>query len=321
MKTAIIYVFSGTFNTLHSARMIAHAFREGGVETTVCEIRKPLDALPSPEAYDCIGFGYPVHAYNAPEFFVRFLKQLPDLQRPAFLFKTSGEPFKMNNASSCVVHALLKRKGYDVLLESHMLMPYNVMFRYQDALAKQMYLYTQAQSKLLVLRLLNGERDAIRYHVGHHLVAFLMRIEWFGARFNGLLYSVNKTRCTRCRRCVSMCPVGNIRMDDKGVRFGAQCAMCMRCAMYCPHDAINVGLLQFWKVYGGYEFKRILADAAIPADFVREDTQGYFRMFRKYYRKADAELAKHGLRAETMPAINIAANDDTAAQEESAAAT
>ena len=69
----------------------------------------------------------------------------------------------------------------------------------------------------------------------------------------------------------------------------------MRCAMFCPHDAINVGLLRFWKVNGAYRFKQLLADPNIPADFVREDTKGYFRLFRKYYRKADAMLARYGI--------------------------
>ena len=320
MKTAIIYVFSGTFNTLHSARMIARALREDGMEATVCEVRRPLDALPSPEGYDCIGFGYPVHAYNAPEVFVDFIRRLPPLKRPAFLFKTSGEPFCMNNASSCLVHRILTRKGYEVRLESHMLMPYNVMFRYPDALAKQMVLYTQAQSRLLTLRLLRGERDTIRFHAGHRLLAFLMRIQWFGARINGPLCSADKSRCTRCRRCVSMCPTGNIRLDEKRVHFGTHCAMCMRCAMYCPHDAVNFGLLRFWKVSGAYEFKRLVSDASIPADFVREDTKGYFRLFRKYYREANAMLARYNLHVDTSASAMSSPSADELSQDEAAEA-
>lgn len=306
MSTAIIYVFSGTYNTLHAARMIRCALQEGGVQTTVCEVRMPLDTLPKPDAYDYVGFGYPVHAYNAPQVFVEFIRRLPALKRPAFLFKTSGEPFRMNNASSCMVYRLLSRKGYDVRLESHMLMPYNIMFRYPDALSKQMYLHTQAQSQLLAKRLLGGERDNIRFHAGHWIAAFLMRIEWPGAKLNGALYSVNKKKCTKCRRCVSMCPVNNIRMDDGKIRFSWDCAMCMRCAMFCPRDAINPGLIWFLKVYGGYEYKRLIDDPAIPADYVREDTKGYFRLFRDYFRKADAELERYEIPVKPLePVANI----------------
>ena len=277
MQTAIIYVFSGTFNTLNAARMVSHALQEGGIKTQRCaRSKKPLEVLPMPDAYDYVGFGYPVHAYNAPQVFIEFVRRLPALKRHAFIFKTSGEPFRMNNASSCQLFGLLSRKGYDVMLESHMLMPYNIMFRYPDALAKQMYLYTQAQSELLAKRLINGERDRIRFNPGHRLLSFLLRIEWIGARINGPLYSADKKKCTQCRRCISMCPMNNIKLMDGKIRFGSHCAMCMRCTMFCPHDAVNAGLLRFWKVSGGYEFKRLTADPRISADYVRADTKGYF---------------------------------------------
>jgi ferredoxin len=298
MKTAIIYVFSGTFHTLKAARLICGALEKRGVAAKVCEVKKPFDAIPSPEGYDLVGFGYPVHAYNAPQMFVEFVRRLPPLKRRAFLFKTSGEPFRMNNASSCLVFRLLENKGYDVRLETHMLMPYNIMFRYPDSLAKQMYLYTQAQSDLLALRFLKGDRDHIRFNPGHRLLAFLMRIEWPGAKLNGLLYRVDRKKCTQCRSCVSMCPASNIRMENGRIRFGGQCAMCMRCAMFCPHDAIRVGLLRFWKLNGGYSFQRLLADPDVPTDYVRKETKGYFRLFRKYYRKADAMLARYGIQVE-----------------------
>jgi hypothetical protein len=37
-------------------------------------------------------------------------------------------------------------------------------------------------------------------------------------------------------------------------------------------------------------------DPAVPADFVREDTKGYFRLFRKFFRDLDASLIKYGIR-------------------------
>lgn len=312
MQTAIIYVFSGTFNTLKAARMIARAMRQDGIHASVCEVKLPLDLLPRPDAYDIVGFGYPVHAYNAPQVFIEFVRSLPPLKRSAFIFKTSGEPYRMNNASSGLLHKLLVQKGYDVRLETHMLMPYNIMFRYPDALAKQMYLYTLAQSLLLVRRMISGERDAIHFHWGHRLLAFLFRIQWLGAKLNSPLYSVDKNKCTLCRRCVSMCPTNNIRFQEGKIRFGGRCAMCMRCAMYCPNNALNVGLLRFWKVWRGYDFRLLLADPGVPADYVRDDTKGYFRLFRKYYRKADAQLARYGISMKTPSAADLSAAEDDA---------
>ena len=138
MKTAIIYVFSGTFNTLKAARMISDALGKNNINARVCEVRRPFNDIPSPEGYDLVGFGYPVHAFNVPQVFLKFVKQLAPGTQRAFIFKTSGEPFHFNDASSRLLCRQLKRKGYDVMFETHMLMPYNIMFRYSDSLVKQM---------------------------------------------------------------------------------------------------------------------------------------------------------------------------------------
>lgn len=295
MQTAIIYVFSGTFNTLKAAEMISDALLFRGVSVKVCEIKKPFDNIPSPVGADWVGFGYPIHAFNIPEIFYQFVRRLPSGNQKAFIFKTSGEPSHFNDASSHLLVKILRRKGYDVTLETHMLMPYNILFRYPDALAKQMYLYTEALCRHLTIRLLNGERDIIRCHIRHILFSFLLRIEWPGARLNGLFCSVNKKKCTNCGFCVQKCPTGNIRTNNGKMRFGSHCAMCMRCAMLCPKNAVRFGLINFFKINGAYNFRRLLADSDIAADYVSEDTKGYFRYFRRFFKQADASLAKDGI--------------------------
>ncbi len=295
MQTAIIYVFSGTFNTLKAAGMVADALKMRGLSVKVCEIKKPFEIIPSSRGFDWVGFGYPIHAFNIPQALFEFVKKLPSGNQKAFIFKTSGEPSHFNDASSHLLVRTLRRKGYDVTLETHMLMPYNILFRYPDALSKQMYLYTEAQSRQLAIRIVNGERDVIRYHLRHIVFSILLRIEWPGAKLNGLFCSVSRKKCTLCGSCIKLCPLGNIRIQGGKLRFGRHCAMCMRCAMLCPNDAVRFGLINFFKINGAYNFMRLIADPNITADYVREDTKGYFRYFRRFFRQADASLAKYGI--------------------------
>ena len=296
MPNAIIYVFSGTYHTLKTAEMIKTHLDTGNVPTIIYEVRQPIDHIPSPQEGDIVGFGYPVHAFNAPQLFLAFVRKLPYARHNrAFMFKTSGEPFHINDASSCKLHRMLIKKGYDVVLETHLLMPYNILRRYSDGLVKQMTLYSDAMCLQLVLRLLNGERDIICYKLRHRLASVIFRIEWFGAWFNGLFYSVNMHKCTKCQKCVKTCPACNITYDGEKFHFSHHCTMCMRCAMYCPSDAMNIGLLQPWKVNGGYEFNQILADSSIPVDYVNPKTQGYFSLFQNFFRKADESLLKYGI--------------------------
>ncbi len=296
MPNAIIYVFSGTYHTLKAARMIEKHLKASHIETRIHEVRYPFENVPLPEDCDYVGFGYPVHAFNAPLMFLRFVKSLPDaVQNKAFIFKTSGEPARINIESSYSLHRILKKKGYDVVLDTHMLMPYNILFRYPDGLTKQMTLYADALSELLALQLLSGERDTFRFSRLRRLISLIMRVEWFGAWFNGRLYSVKKKKCSKCMLCVKTCPTANITYEDGRFHFGGRCAMCMRCVMYCPKDAINFGLIRPLRVNGGYAFDRILADSGISADFVGPKTKGYFKAFRSFFRRADDALAAHGL--------------------------
>lgn len=45
--------------------------------------------------------------------------------------------------------------------------------------------------------------------------------------------------CIKCGRCVRICPVNNISMDESGVKFGDQCQQCMSCIQWCPQRAID----------------------------------------------------------------------------------
>ncbi len=287
---AIIYVFSGTGNTRIAAGKIACALGEQGIETDVADVRLPYE-VPSADGYDMVGLGYPVHAFNAPRIMRDFVRTLPETDgKRVFFFKTSGEPFKMNDSSSWLMYKILVKKGYVPGYEMHMLMPYNIMFRYKDPLVKQMYLHTCAMCRLLAKEVAEEKFRELRFRKGTNALAAAFRIQWFGADVNSYLLGVNKKRCTGCGACARRCPSGNITVEDGRVKFDGKCTMCMCCAMSCPNNAVRPGFLGPWKVNGLYPFKKLSEDESIAADYVNADTKGYFRLFRKYYDATYARL-------------------------------
>ena len=291
MKTAILYVFSGTGNTRAAAEMIAKALSGHAVEATVWNVRVPFAAAPDPNDFDIAGFGYPIHAFNTPQFVLRFAKTLPKVSgRPAFVFKTSGEPFHVNSASSMPLVRLLRKKGFRPMLERHLLMPYNIMFRYPDALAKQMYLHTRDMAELIADNVAGGRPEKLHYMPWTIVWMYLFRLQWFGAWINGPLIHVKPELCTGCGLCVANCPAQNIRMEGGRPHFSCHCTMCMGCAFNCPKDAIRPGFLNPWRVNGAYPFKALVGDKSVPSDFVGDSTKGYFRLFRRYYRRTYAEI-------------------------------
>ncbi len=293
---AILYVFSGTGHTLIATKQVAAGLIARGFEVDVYRIRRENSDVPNPNDYDIVGIGYPIHAFNAPQIVCRFVKKLPKVEKKnLFFYKTSGEPFALNSSSSVYCWRRLKRKGYKLVMDVHMLMPYNIMFRYKDELAKQMYLYTCAMSEMIAEKISKQDYDKVKYKFGYTIVTSLLRLQWFGAWVNGPLIFAKKKICNKCGLCVKQCPAGNITMTEKGVKFHGKCTMCMCCAFHCPKDAIRPGFLNPWRVNGAYPFEKLVNNKEIASDYVRDDTKGYFKLFRKYFHKVDDQLAKYGI--------------------------
>ena len=284
-------MFSGTGNTLKAADAVASALQKYGVSTSIVPVDLSVQASAcDANRFDLALFAYPIHAFNTPRFFLRFVKGLPELNSekkgmPAYVFKTSGEPFRPNRASSFALFRILKKKGFQPRLDLHMLMPYNIMFRYPDAMAKQMYLHTTGPMAACVAeRAASNAECPVRFNPLRIMASYLLRLQWFGAWINGPMIHVDKKRCSRCGLCAKRCPARNITLKEFP-SFGWKCTMCMRCVMNCPENAVKPGFLTLWKVNPAWDFPRLTSDKKIPENWTDSDNPGYFKLFRNYYRQ------------------------------------
>ena len=292
MNKAIIYYFTGTGNTRIASELIEAHLKRSGYSVTLFEVRKHRDALPDPNDFDVVGFGYPIHAFNSPRLFLKTVQTLPNVakQKPAFIFKTAGEPFPLNRASSWGVIRALKRQGYDILMDRLLLMPYNILFRYPKSLAKQMYFHTNLMAELIACDVIQKRKKPIVSYPWTWVVMMIMRIQWVAAKVNGPLFIAKKRICIQCGVCQKMCPSDNITFHAGYPKFGFDCSMCMGCVMYCPTDAIRPGLITPLRVNGAYDFPRLMQNGERSDACVNEKTKGYFRLFRKYYRSTQQEI-------------------------------
>ncbi|MDL2229980.1 EFR1 family ferrodoxin [Treponema sp. OttesenSCG-928-L16] len=304
MKRVLLIVFSGTGNTLLAARMIADAFSEQGIVADILDITGDDQTAPDFRAYDLIGLGYPIYAFNTPIFFLRYIKKLRLEGKRVFIFKTSGEPLGWNNASSAELKRFLGKRSCTFAGEYHFLMPYNIICRFPDNLVKQMYLYAERYSRWVCADLLRDGGSFIPYGWGLRLFARVLRIQRLGAALNGKLYRVNTRKCTYCLKCVRYCPSHNIRQEGKRFRFGFDCQMCMRCSFSCPTDAISIGILNPWKVNGPYPFETLAADPALDGKFTgtaagaagaepeKKLPNPFYKIFIPYFSRLDRLFAE-----------------------------
>ena len=287
MKVLIIY-FSGTGNTRKVAEKYAESFHELGHDAELVSV----DGLPRNKDLteefltkltnaDIVGFGYPVHAFNAPSVMLKLAKFLPKQPgtKRAFIFNTSGEPLKLNNISSIKLAHMLKRRRYNVFSEYHYCMPYNIIFRHTDTMAYQMWHTAEQLIPLDVKEIVAGTPHTLKRVACGAFVAWVMRCEHWGVKLNGKQYKVLKN-CVHCQKCITVCPTNNISVKRNGqLKFGGNCLMCMRCAQLCPKDAIKTGWFNKWKVNGAYTFEK--------PETVQQ--QKYNKMLTKAYDKYFAE--------------------------------
>ena len=264
MKVVIAY-FSGTGNTRKVAEKFTQTFAELGHDAEIVSVDGLLDAktlsgdfLTQIEGADLIGFGYPVHAFNAPAVMLKFAKMLPKQEKVkrCFVFNTSGEPLLLNNISSIKFARMLKRRRFEVFAEYHYCMPYNIIFRHTDDMAYRMWRVAEQLIPLDVAQLVNNTPHLLKRVFCGGLIAWIMRCEHWGVRLNGRRYKVTK-ECVHCQKCVNICPTHNITVRKNGkLKFGKNCLMCMRCAQLCHKDAIKTGWFNHWKVNGAYTFEK-----------------------------------------------------------------
>lgn len=273
MKKAIIYLFSGTGNTKKAVLEFAERLRERGTEVTVSEIDGKI--IPSDEA-DAVGIAYPIHAFNAPENVVKFVKGMPNAEKELFIIKTCGEPLCLNNASSALIAAILRKKGYRIVGEYGYVMPYNMLYRHSESMATKMWFAARRRIAHDTEKLTSGAAEK----VGRATVvsAVFRRVEQPFMRLNGRHFKVDTEKCIECGKCARSCPQKNIKITDGKFTFGKNCVGCVRCSFNCPVDAINIGLINFWKVNGRYSYGDI--------EPIKAECKYLKRAYRNYFEKS-----------------------------------
>ena len=283
MKYLGIY-FSGTGNTKIVCLKAKEELEKRGHSLETVDV---IDGeVKNVEDYDGLFIFYPVYGFNCPKPIIQYVKKIQKCSKPMIccILKQSGERLFWNNASSLYLTSLLKRRNIKVQFETHYLMPYSFIFKHSDYMAYRMKKTMEGLLPLDLDHFLNGEESHMKRFFLDRPFAFLLRIQWWGGRFNGLFYNVKKDDCIKCMKCVQDCPAKNISYNEEKQKFhfGYQCLMCQRCIMYCPKHAIKVGMFNAWRVDSPYSFKEQLEfQKERHPRYCRKNYQRYFEVSEK----------------------------------------
>lgn len=281
MKILLVY-YTGTFNTRYLTDCVRKQFESEDDEVVTHEIDPSRKYRISFEGYDLVGFGYPIYGFAAPYPFLRFIRyqHLPK-GLPYFIYKNSGETFHDNDASSKYLLRALRRKGVRPMSEYHFPMPYNIHFRYDEALVREMLHMNDKLMRVMLYEVKKGIQHPITWGwFAGFVVTLVARPQYIGGDVNSWLMRVKKDKCIGCDLCIKDCPVHNIYRDSQGeIRFGHNCLMCQRCSFRCPKDAIRIGILDWWgwRVNGPYNYRKTMQMPYSPV--INDDTRGFFECY------------------------------------------
>ena len=285
MKYLGIY-FTGTGNT---KRVAEKAQSELSLRGHSLDLVDTIDGeIKDLNNYDGLFVFYPIYGFNAPKPIIAYVKKIKKLEKPipCCIMKQSGEHLFWNNASSLYLTSLLKRRNIIVHNEYHYLMPYSFIFRHSDYMAYHMYKTMEGLLPLDLDLFLNNQDVRLKRFFFDRPFAFILRIQWWGGRFNGRFYKVEKDKCVKCEKCIKDCPAKNISIKDGKIVFGGKCLMCQRCVMYCPKQAIKAGMFNSWRVDKPYTFKESEDQTTKKPNFCKKNYQKYFAEAEKRINEA-----------------------------------
>ena len=288
MRFLAIY-FTGTGNSKRVIDEINYSLASFSSTMDIIDVTK--DEVKDINEYDGLIISYPIYGFNAPKPIIAYAKKMvkANEQKPCLIMKQSGEHLFWNNASSLYLTSLLKKRNIKVTNEYHYLMPYSFIFRHSDFMAYRMNNVMKGLIPLDLTDFFNNKEVHMKRFFLDRFFAWVLRIQWWGGRFNGRFYKVEKDKCIKCMKCVKECPAHNIIMEDGKFKFKGQCLMCQRCIMYCPRHAIKVGMFNSWRVDQPYNFKEAPYQKERHPNYCKKNYIKYFKVSEERIEKSRAE--------------------------------
>lgn len=242
----MIFCFSGTGNSLSIAKFLAARLNER------LAFIGATSAVSSSDVGEAtrLGFVFPVHAWGPPLVVEKFLKSLPVCEKADYVYVvlTCGDdvgrtPQILRRLLSCrglqvhAVFSLQMRNTYVCLPFFNVDAPELERAKTRSAfnrLSSHVVPAILARRPSVATDVVPGRFPRIKSHVLRPLFKRFLMAE---SRFH-----VSLSECNACGLCVSLCPLGNLRLSaNRHPEWLGSCTHCLACFHGCPHRAVSYG--------------------------------------------------------------------------------
>ena len=233
----IIYYFSGTGNSLHTARELAD--RLGGTE--LVSIPQAMRQGNFRVTAKRIGLVFPLYYVGLPKVVLDFITKA-DFSQTAYSFAVITRGVNLVGGAIHHLKDLLRQKSGKLDAGFYINMPQNyVPWLNVPKETKQQRLFQKAEQKLGYIA---STIENIRSHYEIEPF-FFMR----APRNTPYLKTANQKdrqfsigeSCNGCGICQKVCPVQNITLQDGTPQWRHQCQECLACLHFCPQKTLQFG--------------------------------------------------------------------------------
>jgi len=236
--SGIIYCYTGTGNSLWTARTIAGKLGDAEVFPMV----KIGDGPVTGDA-DIVGLVFPVHIWGVPRRVIRLLDRLAGA-KPGYVFAVAVNGGQVSNTLVQLEKLLAKRgialaAGFSVVMPSNYI-PWGGPGTAEDCAAR----YEAAEKRIETIAGAVRDRRTIPVEKGPlwQRIVFTWVYNMSFKRVPEMDKSFRADeKCNSCGICAKVCPAGNIALDGGKPAWLHRCEQCLACIQWCPREAIQYG--------------------------------------------------------------------------------
>lgn len=239
----MIYYFSGCGNSRHIAETLASGLNDQLVFIPEAERQKRFDYTPADG--ERLGFVFPIYSWAPPKLVINFIEKMLFNTKPRYVYFvcTCGDNCGLTEN---IFRKILENKGLTLsaccsvqMPETYLGMPGFKLDTKENAQRK----INEADNKMktVIPRLLNNESFS-DMTVGSFawLKSHLINPGFNRSATDDSKYHTTN-QCIHCGKCVEVCPLKNITLEDGHPVWHGHCTICMACYHHCPVNAIQYG--------------------------------------------------------------------------------
>lgn len=240
----MIFYFSGTGNSLQTAKSIAEYNGESLVSIADCMNSGDERYEYTLKDNEIIGFIYPIYAWAPPKMVLQFIKKLKfDNYKDNYVFSVATCGDNIGNAMKALEAGLKKKNmlldsGFSIQMPNNYIVSFDV-----DSKALEQEKLSASEETLKKINKVISERKRDVFEVVKGFMPGILT-GVVNPLFNMNAINTKKfyanANCTGCGICQKVCNCKNIKVDGKP-RWGEKCSQCLACVHYCPVKAVQYG--------------------------------------------------------------------------------